>query len=111
MLLALSLGLMQQLTGTEAILYYAPQILAGLSPTVQFAANLGVGFSKLIGELVSAAVVDRYGRRTMTIGGNFLLSCSIVGIALSFQHVDAPRGPLHSVVGGAPHKGVRRSSF
>ena len=28
-LLALSLGLMQQLTGTEAILYYAPQILAG----------------------------------------------------------------------------------
>lgn len=28
-LLALTLGLMQQLTGTEAILYYAPQILAG----------------------------------------------------------------------------------
>lgn len=61
-------------------------ILPGLSPTIQFVANLGVGLSKLIGELVSAAVVDRLGRRTLTIGGNFLLSCSIVGIALSFQY-------------------------
>lgn len=84
--LALALGLAQQLTGTEAILYYAPQIFKGLTLSAQFGANLGVGFAKLTGELVSAGLVDKYGRRLMVIGGNVLITLSIIGIALSFQY-------------------------
>jgi MFS family permease len=56
-------------------------------------ANLGVGFAKLTGELVSAALVDRFGRRLMVVGGNVLMTFSIVGIALSFQCVLASLHP------------------
>eukprot|EP00967_Tisochrysis_lutea_P158128 scaffold322461_cov39-Tisochrysis_lutea.AAC.4 len=75
-LVALGLGLAQQLTGTEAILYYTPRILnqcvdpeeraaVGISQEevencvsvdVVFLVSLGVGVSKLIGEFVAAAV-------------------------------------------------------
>jgi hypothetical protein len=74
--IALGLGLAQQLTGTEAILYYTPRILnqcvsaseraaahitdeeaaSCISIDVVFLVSLGVGFSKLLGEFVAAAV-------------------------------------------------------
>jgi hypothetical protein len=74
--IAIGLGLAQQLTGTEAILYYTPRILNQcVAPAEQVAAHitseeaascvtidvvflvsLGVGFSKLFGEFVAAAV-------------------------------------------------------
>jgi MFS family permease len=77
-LLAVALGLAQQLTGTEAILYYTPAILneckrherehGCTSPEAVFVASLGVGFCKLIGELVAAVLVERTGRRrTMSV--------------------------------------------
>lgn len=55
---ALLLGVAQQLTGTEAVLYYLPQVLSNLSPYWKFIGNLGVGTAKLVGELVAAALVS-----------------------------------------------------
>lgn len=82
-LLAIALGLFQQLTGTEAILYYTPAILnqcplPGEASEAEIAAeegrgcvgldtvfmiNIGVGLCKLVGELVAATLVDKLGRR------------------------------------------------
>ena len=92
-LTAMALGLAQQLTGTEAILYYTPRILdqcpsggsgsggGGTSSSGMriaevaggasgcttadtiFLISLGVGFSKLFGELIAASLVERTGRR------------------------------------------------
>ena len=61
-LIALLLGLGQQLTGTEAILYYTPKILNECedgetnctSDNDIFLISLGVGFCKLFGELIAA---------------------------------------------------------
>mmetsp|Transcript_5061 Transcript_5061/g.16729 ORF Transcript_5061/g.16729 Transcript_5061/m.16729 type:complete len:509 (+) Transcript_5061:98-1624(+) len=102
--IAIGLGLAQQLTGTEAILYYTPRILnqcvapseqaaAHISPeeaascvsiNVVFLVSLGVGFSKLLGEFVAAAVVDTIGRRRTMIVSNFFLSLFVLVIALRF---------------------------
>jgi len=85
---AVTLGFVQQITGTEAILYYTPTVLTdvyGLNAEAMFFANLGVGSCKLFGELVAAYLVERTGRRLLVIGGNFLLSICIFGIALSFH--------------------------
>jgi Na+/melibiose symporter-like transporter len=82
---AIALGLAQQLTGTEAILYYTPVLFAHMSEYHQFLANLSVGFCKFIGELFAAALAECVGRRSLMIYGNLLLCASVFGIAASFQ--------------------------
>ena len=72
--MALLLGLAQQLTGTEAVLYYSPIILSHLTVQGQFTANLGVGFAKFIGEIFAALVVEGIGRKLPLIIGNILLA-------------------------------------
>ena len=83
---AVALGLAQQLTGTEAILYYTPVLFKGMSETHQFLANLSVGGCKFVGELFAAWLSECVGRRTLMIYGNLLLCMSVFGIAASFQY-------------------------
>lgn len=68
------LGVFQQLTGTEAILYFAPTVLPGGSKRAKFLGNVGVGSAKFIGELLATYMADSesalLGRRTLTIGGS-----------------------------------------
>ena len=67
--------MVQQLTGTEAILYFAPTVLPGGSKRDKFLGNVGVGSAKFIGELLASYMADSetalLGRRTLTIGGSF----------------------------------------
>ena len=117
--IALLLGLAQQLTGTEAILYYTPRILnqcaldegsgdaggggvggggvggdgvgggVGVACTpagTVFLINLGVGMSKLVGELIAAALVELTGRRRALVASNLLVSLAVFAIALQFRY-------------------------
>ena len=86
--IALAMGLAQQLTGTEAILYYTPTLFKQLHFTSIdkiFLANMGVGSAKFLGELVAAYLAERAGRRPMLIWGNLALCVSIAAIALSIM--------------------------
>mmetsp|Transcript_3672 Transcript_3672/g.11516 ORF Transcript_3672/g.11516 Transcript_3672/m.11516 type:complete len:609 (+) Transcript_3672:193-2019(+) len=87
---AVGLGVAQQLTGTDAILYYTPSIFSGrpggkLGTTMQFYANLAVGSCKFVGELVAAWLTERTGRRSLMIGGNLLLSAAVIVLACNFR--------------------------
>ena len=112
LLLSCVLGLAQQLTGTEAILYYTPSIVnaqcradrggggeaageaageaGGAEPgectsaETVFLISLGVGACKLIGEIVAAALVETAGRRRTLTASNLLVSLSVFSIALKF---------------------------
>lgn len=83
---AIALGLAQQLTGTEAILYYTPTLFERLSEEHQFLANLSVGFCKFFGELVAASLAECAGRRLLMIYGNLALCGAVFGIAVSFLY-------------------------
>ena len=66
MKLAVALGFWQQVTGTEAVLYYSADFLehAGLeSPTQRLLGNVFVGLCKLVPELIAMQTVDKIGRR------------------------------------------------
>jgi len=71
---AAALGVVQQATGTEAILYFAPTVLPGGSPREKFLGNVGVGLAKFVGEVIASYLADAetafLGRRTMTIWGS-----------------------------------------
>uniref|UniRef100_A0A672I8P4 Solute carrier family 2, facilitated glucose transporter member 5 n=1 Tax=Salarias fasciatus TaxID=181472 RepID=A0A672I8P4_SALFA len=66
---ALMMHLSQQLSGINAIFYYSTSIFerAGVSQPVY--ATIGVGVINTIFTLVSVALVDRAGRRTLTLAG------------------------------------------
>jgi hypothetical protein len=65
---AMALGFWQQITGTEAVLYYSADFLrhAGLeSPTQRLLGNCFVGLCKLTPELIAMQYVDTLGRRPL----------------------------------------------
>ena len=83
------LGVAQQATGTEAILYFSPTVLPTGSKFVAFLGNAGVGLAKFLGEVAAAAVSDspRVGRRAMMVAGS---AGVVVGLGAFAALVAAP---------------------
>jgi sugar porter (SP) family MFS transporter len=89
----LGLALFQQITGINAIIYYADQIfdLAGLtSPTAQADATmLCVGAVNVLATFIAVAFVDRLGRRPLLFAGLIGMTVSLTTVGLAFLLVDS----------------------
>ena len=91
--LAVGLGFWQQISGTEAVLYYSADFLAqaGLqSPEKRLLGNIAVGVSKLIPELVSMRLVDNIGRRPLLMASSFLLAFMTFMMGITFAQSWSP---------------------
>ena len=87
MRLAVALGFWQQITGTEAVLYYSADFLehAGLnSATQRLLGNCFVGLCKLVPELLAMQVVDKIGRRPLILGSAIALMLSTATLSVAF---------------------------
>ncbi|XP_028995771.1 solute carrier family 2, facilitated glucose transporter member 2 [Betta splendens] len=88
---ALMLHLAQQFSGINGIFYYSTSIfaLAGVAQPVY--ATIGVGVINTVFTLVSVALVDRAGRRTLILAGLTGMCCCAVTmtVGLKFQNVYA----------------------
>ncbi|KAJ9469653.1 putative polyol transporter 4 [Diplonema papillatum] len=85
--IAYGLAFWQQITGSEAILYYSATILedAGLeSKTMLLLGNLLVGSSKLLPEFWAMSSIDKRGRRWHLVASSAAMTAAISLIALSF---------------------------
>ncbi|MEP1185872.1 MAG: MFS transporter, partial [Roseibium sp.] len=83
--LALCCGLfiLQNLSGIDGILYYAPAIFVdlGFSPgTAALGATFGLGLINLIATVVAIATVDRLGRRPLAIVGSLVMVIGLLGV-------------------------------
>ncbi|WP_051579802.1 sugar porter family MFS transporter [Pseudonocardia acaciae] len=69
MVVALGIAMFSQVTGVNAIVYYAPTILtaAGFDDSGALLAGVGVGLAVLVGSIVGTALVDRVGRRRLLL--------------------------------------------
>ena len=93
MRLAVALGFCQQITGTEAVLYYSADFLehAGLeSATQRLLGNCFVGLCKLVPELLAMQVVDKIGRRPLILGSAIALTITTATLATAFWQDWAP---------------------
>ncbi|XP_055087340.1 solute carrier family 2, facilitated glucose transporter member 2 [Periophthalmus magnuspinnatus] len=85
---ALMMHISQQLSGINAIFYYSTSIFeqAGIAQPVY--ATIGVGVINTVFTLVSVALVDRAGRRTLTLAGlGGMCFCAIaMTVGLKFQN-------------------------
>lgn len=69
---AMLLAMFNQLSGINAILYYAPRIfeLAGFSKSQSFSQPIYIGVANLIATLLAMTVIDKFGRKTLLIIGS-----------------------------------------
>jgi len=72
-LLAFLVAFFNQLSGINAILYFAPRIfkMTGLAESAALLQSVGVGFTNLIFTFVGLWLIDRLGRRTLLTIGSF----------------------------------------
>lgn len=71
LLLGIGIGVVQQITGVNSIMYYGTQILreAGFSTQAALTANIANGVISVLATFVGIWLLGRIGRRPMLIGG------------------------------------------
>jgi sugar porter (SP) family MFS transporter len=89
-LLAFLIAFFNQLSGINAILYFAPRIfeLTGLGEKAALLQSVGIGVTNLIFTFVGLWLIDRLGRRTLLFIGSFgyIASLGLVAWAFFTQH-------------------------
>jgi MFS transporter, SP family, arabinose:H+ symporter len=91
--LAVTIGMFNQLTGINAILYYLNAIFerAGFSKVSGDLQSVAVGATNLIFTVIAMAVIDKLGRKTMLLIGSVgtcLCLAGVAGIFLTGRHED-----------------------
>lgn len=85
LILAFLIAFFNQLSGINAILYYAPRIFteAGLEESSALLSSIGVGVTNLIFTLLGIVLIDRLGRRQLMYICSFgyIISLSLVSAA------------------------------
>lgn len=84
--LAISIGLFNQLSGINAILYYSNYIFAsaGFSSSSAALQTVGVGLVNLLATVLGMSLIDRLGRKTLLLIGSVGMTFALLGVALIF---------------------------
>jgi MFS transporter, SP family, arabinose:H+ symporter len=84
--LAFLVAFFNQLSGINAILYFAPRIFAmtGLAPQAALLQSVGIGITNLIFTFVGVWLIDRVGRRTLLLVGSVGYIVSLGACAWAF---------------------------
>jgi sugar porter (SP) family MFS transporter len=89
-LLAILIAFFNQMSGINAILYFAPRIfeLTGLAAKAALLQSVGIGITNLVFTFVGLWLIDRLGRRTLLYIGSFgyITSLGLVAWAFFTQH-------------------------
>ncbi|WP_395658931.1 sugar porter family MFS transporter [Nocardioides sp.] len=92
LVVAAGLAVLQQLTGINAIIYYANTIFAAAgfdSPTQQSLATLwAVGGVNVLATLIAVVYVDRFGRKPLLMIGSTGMLLSLLLVAGAFARLD-----------------------
>src|SRR6202790_4266617 len=85
-LLAILIALFNQLSGINAILYFAPRIfeLTGLGTKAALLQSVGIGVTNLAATFAGLSLIDRLGRRTLLLIGSYGYIASLGTVAYAF---------------------------
>ena len=88
--LAILIAFFNQLSGINAILYFAPRIfeLTGLGAKAALLQSVGIGLTNLVFTFIGLWLIDRLGRRTLLYIGSFgyIVSLSLVTFGFFKEH-------------------------
>jgi sugar porter (SP) family MFS transporter len=85
-LLAIAFAFFNQVSGINAIIYYAPRIfgMTGLGQGAALLSSAGIGLVNFIFTLLGVNVIDRFGRRTLMLVGSLGLIATLGLVATAF---------------------------
>lgn len=89
-MLAVLFAVFNQVSGINAIIYYAPRIfeMTGLGKSSALLSSAGVGLVNLIFTMISMNLIDRFGRRTLMKIGSVGLIVTLALVARAFYVQD-----------------------
>lgn len=91
LLIGVGLAILQQVSGINTILYYAPTIfkIAGFkNATTAILATMGVGFVFVLFTVIALPFIDRWGRRPLLFTGMIAMTISLGFLAYAFHSQD-----------------------
>jgi MFS transporter, SP family, xylose:H+ symportor len=98
-MLAVTIAFFNQMSGINAILYYAPRVMqeAGASASAAYLMSVAVGAMNLIATMAALTVIDKLGRRKLMIVGSigYLISLGFLA-GLMFYYEQARDGQFTS---------------
>jgi sugar porter (SP) family MFS transporter len=106
LLIAIGLAVFQQITGINAIIYYADQIFASAGFVTQSSQTTvttwAIGGTNVLATLIAIAYIDRVGRRRLLLTGLFGMAISLVAVGAAFLFITAPKTGAAPLVNAAP---------
>ncbi|GCF16032.1 putative metabolite transport protein YwtG [Haloarcula mannanilytica] len=98
LVVGLGLAILQQITGINAVVYYAPTILdaAGYSDIASLFGTIGIGLINVALTVVAVFLVDRVGRRPLLLVGlvGMFVSLTVLAVAYTLSGMGEILGPL-----------------
>jgi sugar porter (SP) family MFS transporter len=90
LMLAFLIAFFNQLSGVNAIIYFAPKVfeMAGIARSGALLSTVGIGVVNLVFTITGWYLIDRFGRRTLMFIGSFGYIISLSLIAFSFNATD-----------------------
>ncbi len=88
MIIALGMAFFQQITGINAVFYYAPTIFeqAGGSTDSSFLQAIVVGLTNLVFTLVAIWLIDKLGRKPLLLIGSTFMTIALLMAAFAFNN-------------------------
>jgi sugar porter (SP) family MFS transporter len=96
---AIAIAMFNQLSGINALLYYAPRIfeLGGAGADSAMLQSVAVGGTNLVFTILALFLIDRYGRKPLLYFGSVATAAALILVGLQLES-DHPNGVL--VLGG-----------
>lgn len=100
MFVGIFLAIVNQTTGVNTVMYYAPKVLgiAGMGTSAAITAQVANGVMSVVGSAIGLILITKFRRRTILIWDVTLVGILLLGIAVIFQFVIAP----HDAAGSVP---------
>ncbi|MFI9027524.1 sugar porter family MFS transporter [Streptomyces sp. NPDC053560] len=100
LLVGIGLSIVQQITGVNAVIYFAPKILltTGLATNAAITATIAVGAISVVATAIGMSLIDKVGRRPMLIWGLTGMTVSLALLGASF-HLPRSTGISFLVLG------------
>jgi sugar porter (SP) family MFS transporter len=100
-ILAISIGMFNQFSGINAILYYLNDIFerAGYSKISSDMQAVAIGFTNLIFTLIAMSIIDRLGRKKLLLAGAIGTAVCLAGVAAIFATGSHPELLVWLLVG------------
>jgi MFS transporter, SP family, arabinose:H+ symporter len=91
-LLAFLMAFFNQVSGINAIIYYAPRVfeMSGLAKSSALLSSVGIGLTNLLFTMLGVSLIDKFGRRTLMFIGSigYIISLSLIARAFYVEQFD-----------------------